>query len=69
MTIEKVKCLIIGTGPARYTATIYAASANMKPVLYIMFNYVALFQDRSNQHQTKKPCEHNIHKAFLLITN
>lgn len=32
--IEKVKCLIIGSGPAGYTAAIYAARANMKPVLY-----------------------------------
>ncbi|UOK43885.1 MULTISPECIES: thioredoxin-disulfide reductase [Flavobacterium] len=33
-TIEKVKCLIIGSGPAGYTAAIYAARANMHPVLY-----------------------------------
>ena len=33
-TIEKVKCLIIGSGPAGYTAAIYAARAEMKPVLY-----------------------------------
>ena len=32
--IEKVKCLIIGSGPAGYTAAIYAARANMKPVMY-----------------------------------
>lgn len=32
--IEKVKCLIIGSGPAGYTAAIYAARANMNPVLY-----------------------------------
>ncbi|TDU39574.1 thioredoxin reductase (NADPH) [Gelidibacter sediminis] len=32
--IEKVKCLIIGSGPAGYTAAIYAARANMFPVLY-----------------------------------
>lgn len=33
-TNEKVRCLIIGSGPAGYTAAIYAARANLKPVLY-----------------------------------
>ena len=33
-TTEKVHLLIIGSGPAGYTAAIYAARANMKPVLY-----------------------------------
>ncbi|MEP6596571.1 MAG: thioredoxin-disulfide reductase [Ginsengibacter sp.] len=33
-TNEKVHCLIIGSGPAGYTAAIYAARANLKPVLY-----------------------------------
>jgi thioredoxin reductase (NADPH) len=32
--IEKVKCLIVGSGPAGYTAAIYAARANLNPVLY-----------------------------------
>jgi thioredoxin reductase (NADPH) len=31
---ERVKCLIIGSGPAGYTAAIYASRANLKPVLY-----------------------------------
>jgi thioredoxin reductase (NADPH) len=33
-TIEQIECLIIGSGPAGYSAAIYAARADMKPVLY-----------------------------------
>lgn len=32
--MEKVRCLILGGGPAGYTAAIYAARANLSPVLY-----------------------------------
>ncbi|NCC10055.1 MAG: thioredoxin-disulfide reductase [Bacteroidia bacterium] len=34
METEKVNCLIIGSGPAGYTAAIYAGRANLSPVLY-----------------------------------
>ncbi len=32
--MERVKCLIIGSGPAGYTAAVYAARANLSPLLY-----------------------------------
>ncbi len=33
-TIERIKCLIIGSGPAGYTAAIYAARADLMPIMY-----------------------------------
>ena len=33
-TIERIKCLIIGSGPAGYSAAIYAARADLNPVMY-----------------------------------
>ncbi|NNG10962.1 MAG: thioredoxin-disulfide reductase, partial [Arenibacter sp.] len=32
--IERIKTLILGSGPAGYTAAIYAARADLKPIMY-----------------------------------
>ena len=34
MSVERVKCLIMGSGPAGYTAAIYTGRAHLSPVLY-----------------------------------
>ena len=34
MTQNRTKCLIIGSGPAGYTAAIYTSRANLSPILY-----------------------------------
>jgi thioredoxin reductase (NADPH) len=34
MSENKTKCLIIGSGPAGYTAAIYTSRANLSPILY-----------------------------------
>ncbi len=33
-SVERIQCIIIGSGPAGYTAAIYASRANLKPILY-----------------------------------
>jgi len=34
MAVERIKCLIIGSGPAGYTAAIYASRADLNPIMY-----------------------------------
>ena len=47
--IERIRCVIIGSGPAGYTAAIYAARANLKPVLYTGLQ-------RSEERRVGKEC-------------
>ena len=56
---EKVHCLIIGSGPAGYTAAIYAARANMKPILYTDIRSITSKDNDSNIRHSSEQI-HNI---------
>ena len=46
--MEHIRCLIIGSGPAGYTAAIYAGRANLNPVLYEVEYPFSLFSALPN---------------------